>query len=333
MKALQLLQTGSLSGISIQQIPLGPVGDEEVLVKIESMSLNYRDYGFIMGTYSLVGELPLTLGSDAAGVVEKVGGHVTLFKPGDKVLSLLRQNWYGGTLNAQKAAAQLGGSVPGVFSEYYVFNQNSLVHAPASLTEVEASTLPTAGLTAWRVLTQSGILPGQSVLIQGTGSVSLFALQIAAKMGFRTIATTGKEENEILLTKLGANHIINYRTHIAWEKEVIKISNGGVDLVIDVAGGNSLAQSIDALGFNGRVAIIGFLNGSLSSINLIPLIRKDASLLAYTTGSREDLEGFVRWLNINPIQPIISGTYTDFNQAFQSFEKRQTPGKIVVTWD
>lgn len=332
MKALQLIKIGSLSGIAVNDVPMASMGEDDVLVRIQSMSLNYRDYGFIMGSYSLVGELPFTLGSDASGIVEKVGSRVTLFKNGDRVISLLRQNWYGGPLTVQKAAAQLGGSVAGVFSEYYVFNQNSLVLAPSTLNEEEASTLSTAALTAWRVLTQSGLQPGQTVLIQGTGSVSLFALQMATRMGFHTMVTTGKEENEVLLKNLGANHIVNYKRYSDWEKQVMKISQG-VDLVIDVAGGKSLSQSIDALAFNGCVAIIGFLDSAISSINLVTLIRKNARMLAYTTGSKDDLENLVRWLNVFPIKPVISGVYRDFHLAFQEFESRKAAGKIVVTWN
>jgi NADPH:quinone reductase-like Zn-dependent oxidoreductase len=332
MKALQLIKTGSLSGIQLNELKNPVPGDFDVLVKIKSMSLNYRDYALITGAYPLAKPLPLTLGSDAAGVVEKIGRNVTQFKPGDHVISLLRQRWHGGPLNAHKAGAQLGGSVDGVFSEWYSFQEASLVHAPTNMNFHEASTLPTAALTACRVLTQPELLPGQRIVIQGTGSVSLFALQMASRMGFEIFATTGTKENELLLKQMGAHHVINYKKYPAWEKEILAIASDGVDLVIDVAGGDSLQQSIDAAALNGKVAVVGFLNNTLAHINLVTLIRKNISLKAFTTGSREDLENLVQWLNVNSITPVIAGIYQNFYTAFREFEKRGAPGKIVVDW-
>lgn len=331
MKALQLTKVGSLDGIHWTDVEEPGMGESDVLVRIEATSLNYRDYGFITGAYSLIHPLPITLGSDAAGVVIKVGAKVRNFKAGDRVISLLRQNWYGGKLTRAKAADQLGGTVPGVFSEFYSFPEASLVKAPHTITMEESATLPTAGLAAFRVLVESGIVPGQTVLVQGTGSVSLFALQIGASMGFRMIATTGSSGNEELLRQLGAHEVLNYKEHKAWGAELNKRTNGmGFDLVIDVAGGQSLEQSIEAVALNGEVAVIGFLDSSQATINLVTLIRKNAALKAYTTGSRDRLHDFVQWLDVNPIKPVIGGLYFDYYEAFRAFEQRAKPGKVVV---
>jgi NADPH:quinone reductase-like Zn-dependent oxidoreductase len=264
-------------------------------------------------------------------VVVKTGAKVRTFKAGDRVISLLRQNWQGGKLNRTKAADQLGGTVAGVFSEYYSFPETGLVKAPANLTMEESATLPTAGLTAFRVLVESGIVPGQTVLVQGTGAVSLFALQIGAKMGFRMIATTGNAANDEFLRQLGAHEVLNYREQRAWGAEANKLTNGmGVDLVMDVAGGQSLEQSIDAVALNGEVAVIGFLESSQATINLVTLIRKNAALKAYTTGSSDRLKDFVQWLEVNPIKPVVGGIYSNYHESFQAFEERARPGKIVV---
>lgn len=331
MKALRLHAVGTFDGIRWEEVADPIVGEFDVLVKIHATSLNYRDYGFITGAYSLVRELPFILGSDGAGVVVQVGPKVTRYKPGDRVISLLRQNWYGGKLNSTKAARQLGGTVDGVFAELAVFHESSVVSAPSHLSFEEAATLSTAGLTAFRILTQSGVTPGQSVLIQGTGSVSLFAIQIASKMGFQIFATTGQSNNERLLKELGAHSVINYKVFPQWQKEINRLTeNKGVDLVIDVAGGASIQQSLEAVAINGEVAVVGFLSGTQSTIDLVTMIRKNVRLSGYTTGSKDDLQQFVQWLDVNPIHPIIASVYEDYKEAFLDFEKREKPGKLVV---
>lgn len=332
MKALRLNKVGTLEGIAWEDVPDPIVGEYDVLVKIKAASLNYRDYGFITGAYSLVKPLPIVLGSDGAGVVECVGARVTRFKPGDRVISLLRQNWGEGKLTSEKAAAQLGGTVDGVFSEYYSFQEESLLKAPSFMTFEEAATLPTAGLTAFRVLIESGLENGQKVLVQGTGAVSLFALQIAVKMGFQVIATTGNEKNETLLKSLGAHEVINYKKHPQWQKEATRLTSGrGVDLIVDVAGGESIAQSLEAVALNGEIAVIGFLNGTQSTIDLVTMIRKNVRLSGYTTGSKASLWQFVQWLEENRIHPVLSGIHNNFDDAFRGFEKRDPPGKIAVS--
>ena len=226
MKALRLHQTGNLSGTLLDEIAKPVPGDHDILVKIKATSLNYRDYAFITGRYPVVKELPLVLGSDAAGIVEKIGKHVTRFKPGDRVISLLRQRWHSGKFNAYKAALQLAASVDGIFSEYYVFHELSAVKVNDELSFEELATLPTAGLTAFRILTESSVTAGDTVLIQGTGGVSLFALQIAKKIGLRTIVTTSAKNNEELIRQLGADEIINYREHPKWHEIVLAKTNG-----------------------------------------------------------------------------------------------------------
>jgi NADPH:quinone reductase-like Zn-dependent oxidoreductase len=332
MKALQLTTPGSLQGIEWKETPTPAIGDYDVLVRIKATAINYRDYAFITGRYPLVKPLPVILGSDAVGIVEHIGSKVTRFTPGDTVISLLRQRWYGGKFDAYKASLQLGASVDGVFSEYTSFHEQSLAKAPTTLSLEEAATVPTAGLTAFRVLTQSGIQPGDSILIQGTGGVSLYALQLAKRMGFQTIVTTGKTENEEFLKQLGADKIINYKTTPDWYKQVLDLTQGrGVDLVIDVAGGTSVQQSILATAINGQVALIGFLEDTQTSIDLVSVIRRNITLRAYTTGSREDLEQFVKFLEVNPVRPVIAGIYHDYMTAFKVFEGNKTPGKIIVT--
>ncbi|HEY9006799.1 zinc-dependent alcohol dehydrogenase family protein [Ohtaekwangia sp.] len=331
MKALQLTIPGTLRGIEWKETPTPVIGDYDVLVRIHATSLNYRDYAFITGRYPLVKPLPVILGSDAAGMVERVGKLVTRFAPGDRVVSLLRQRWQGGKFDAFKASQQLGATVDGVFSEYYAFHEQSIAKAPTTLTMEEAATITTAGLTAFRVLTQSGVQPGDTVLIQGTGSVSLYALQLSQHIGLRTIVTTGRQENEEFLKQLGAHHVINYKEHPEWSKPVLDITQGrGVDLVMDVAGGSSVQQSIHAAAVGGHIALIGFLDDTRTSIDLVSVIRRNITLQAYTTGSREDLEQFVKFLEIYPVRPFIAGVYTDYATAFAMFENNKTPGKIIV---
>lgn len=331
MKALQLHEVGSLEGLQWNEIQDPEVGEHDVLVKIKATSLNYRDYGFITGAYPIMRKLPIVLGSDAAGVVERVGDKVTQFAPGDKVISLLRQDWSAGRFTPAKAARQLGGTVPGVFSEWYSFTENSLVKAPTTLTLEEAATLPTAGLVAFRALTQSGLVSGQRVLIQGTGGVSLFALQLAVGMGLEVWITSSNSEKEEMLRVMGAHHVINYRNTPQWDEEILKQTAGqGVDLVMEVVGGKDIQKSVNAVALGGTIAIVGFLNGSEANVNLIKLILKNIQLKGFTTGSREDLQDLVRWLETNPVKPVIGGVYSDYFEGFKAFENRSIPGKVIV---
>jgi NADPH:quinone reductase-like Zn-dependent oxidoreductase len=284
-----------------------------------------------MGRYPLTRPVPVILGSDAAGIVEKTGSKVSRFAAGDNVISLLRQRWYGGNFNSHKASLQLGATVDGVFSEFYCFNELSLVKAPQSLSYEEASTLPTAGLTAHRILTQAGINPGDTVVIQGTGGVSLFALQLSKYFGFQTIATTGNKNNESLLRHLGAGAVINYKENPDWHKEVLALTKGaGADLILDVVGGTSVQKSVEAAAVNGQVALVGFLEDTTSTIDLVSVIRRNINLKAYTTGSAEDLEQFVKFMNTTTMKPVIAGVYSDYPTAFNIFSAQRTPGKIIV---
>jgi NADPH:quinone reductase-like Zn-dependent oxidoreductase len=274
---------------------------------------------------------PLVLGSDAAGVVESVGKNVTRFRPGERVISLLRQRWYGGKFDAYKAEVQLAASVDGVFSDYVVFNELSAVKASDVLSFEELATLPTAGLTAFRILTQSSLLPGDTVLIQGTGGVSIFALQIARSIGLRTIVVTSSTENEAFVRKLGADEVINYKEHPEWQEQVLKLTNTrGVDLTIDVVGGNSVQRSINATAVNGQVALVGFLEDTSAKVDLVSVIRRNINLKAYTTGSREDLEQLVKFIESSKFKPVIAAAYTDYLKAFSTFESKRSPGKVVV---
>jgi len=331
MKALRLHKPGNLDGISIDEISKPEPGDHDILVKIKATSLNFRDYAFITGKYPLVKDLPVVLGSDAAGIVEKVGKYVTRFKVGDRAISLLRQRWYSGKFDDYKAAVQLAASVDGVFSDFYVFHELSAVKVNDTLTFEELATLPTAGLTAFRILTESSLTPGDTVLIQGTGGVSLFALQIAKRIGLRTIVTTSTKSNEDLIRHLGADEVINYRDNVNWHEVALEKTNGkGVDLTIDVVGGPSVQHSINATAVNGQVALIGFLEDTSATIDLVSVIRRNINLKAFTTGSREGLEQFVKFVEVNQLKPVISGVYTDYHQAFSLFQSRKVPGKLIV---
>ena len=310
----------------------------EVLVRVRAVSLNQRDLLVLRGQYGaggggdMNGHVPL---SDGAGEVIAVGPDVNRFKVGDRVAGTFFTQWTDGKRTAQVAAsARGGGGVDGMLSEVIVAHQDTLVRVPDHLSFEEAATLPCAGVTAYRALfVEGGLKAGDFVLLEGTGGVSSFGLQFAAAAGARPIITSSSDEKLAQARKLGAFGTVNYRTNTEWQREVRKLTgNAGVDHVLEVGGRDTLPKALEALGFEGHIAIIGGLSGFGGDIAPGRLMTSGASVTGIYVGSRADFEAMNRFIAQHKIRPVVDRVFS-FEQAAEAYEFMDNGsymGKIVI---
>ncbi|WP_454731666.1 MULTISPECIES: zinc-dependent alcohol dehydrogenase family protein [Cupriavidus] len=333
MKAWQLKDFG-LNNLVLGETETPRPKAGELLVKVGAVSLNFRDKAIVDGIYEphLVPRDLIPV-SDAAGTVVAVGEGVTRFQVGDRVNSHLYSRWLDGAPGPDEPAYCVGSPLPGGLAEYMIIHEQGAVRAPGSMSDEEASTLPIAALTAWYSLVDFGqIQSGQSVLVQGTGGVSIFAVQMARAMGAKVIATSSRDENLQAAMELGASAGINYRRTPNWETEVLALTDGkGVDLTLDVAGGEGINQSVAATKAAGRIAQIGFLAGQTTQLNLMPLIFRQTTLRGIAVAPRSSFDRMNPFLDEHRIRPVIDHVYP-FGQAREAFEHlaRGPFGKVVI---
>jgi NADPH:quinone reductase-like Zn-dependent oxidoreductase len=305
-----------------------------LLVRVGAVSLNFRDKAIVDGIYEphLVPK-PLIPVSDAAGTVVATGSGVTRFRVGDRVNSHLYSRWIDGAPGPNEPAYCFGSPLPGGLAEYMIIHEDSAVRAPDGMSDEEASTLPIAALTAWYSLVDFGQLAsGQTVLVQGTGGVSIFALQIATALGAEVIVTSSSDRNLAAVKELGAHAGVNYRTTPDWAAEVLKQTDGnGVDLLLDVVGGDGINQSVAATKAAGRIAQIGFLTGQTSALNLMPVIFRQTTLRGIAVAPRTAFDRMNVYLQEKKIRPVIDRVY-DFDEARDAYAHlaKGAFGKIVV---
>lgn len=313
----------------------------QVLVKIHATSLNYRDLmvvkGFYPPPYASGGLIPV---SDGAGEVVEVGEDVTDFKVGDRVCGTFHQKWTDGAAQKEYLTETLGGSVQGVLAQYRAFDQTGVIKFPSFLSYEEASTLPCAALTAWNALAHNGtqaIGPDQTVLILGTGGVSIFGIQFAAAAGARVIVTSSSDEKLEKARSLGATDFINYSKNPNWEEKVLELTGGkGVDHVIEVGGSGTLPRSIKSARVGGQVHMIGVLTQNDSSVDIGPLLLFGAiTVRGLLVGSRAMFESMNKAIDHNKIHPVIDKVF-EFDQAQEAYkylESQKHVGKIVIRVD
>lgn len=312
--------------------------DHDVLVDVKACSLNYRDLMVAKGLYGgKGGEYPPFIAlSDMAGIVRAVGSKVSDFQPGDTVLNAPFRHWPAGTLRASWARTFVGGNgVDGVLAEQIVYPVDALVKVPAHLTVAEASTFTVAGLTAWAaVVTHGRVRPGEWVLLQGTGGVSIFAAQIAHAMGARTVMTTSSDEKAALVKRdYGVTATVNYRDK-EWTKKVKEITGGaGVDVVVDVVGGETLSQSLQICSYGARVAVIGVLSGAETTLRLRDMLSHQVQLRGTFMESTEELRAFIRAVEFLKLKPVVDRTFSfaQAQDAYRLLESQQHVGKVVIT--
>lgn len=336
LQAYRLLNEFGIDHLKLIEDRLPALSPGEVLVKMRAASLNYRDLLVVKGLYNpklnlSAGIIPL---SDGAGEIVEAGKDVARFKKGDRVAGIFMQTWWDGECDAAKTKSALGGAIDGVLTTYKVFHESGLVKLPDHLSFEEGSTLPCAAVTAWHALIGGGKLkPGDTVLLQGTGGVSIFALQFAKMCGATVIITSSSDQKLARAKELGADHLINYKNEPEWSKQVLELTSGrGVDLVVEVGGAGTLAQSLQATRIAGKVALIGVLSGG-GEINPMPILMKNIRVQGIYVGSRAMCEAMCKAISASKLHPIIDRTFafSQVKEAFTCMESASHFGKIAIT--
>ncbi|WJM84151.1 NAD(P)-dependent alcohol dehydrogenase [Dickeya chrysanthemi] len=329
MKIYRLQKIGSIDGLALCEEPTPQPGPGEVLVNIKATSLNFRDLMIINGWSPFPLEEGLVPLSDAAGVIEAIGSGVTRFAVGDRVASNFMPGWHAGAF--RKFVPEYGSQIDGWMAEYRVVDQNELVAIPDTISFEDAATLPCAAVTGWNAV--AGVGPQHRVLTQGTGGVSLFALQFAKACGAQVIATTSSAEKAERLRALGADHVINYAENPNWGEQAKAFTGGrGVDRVVEVGGPGTFAQSLKAVALSGQVSMVGVLSqGEMPSY--LDMFLTFARFQTITAGNRQDLEDVIAAVSQNRIRPVIDSrfTFAESKAAFEHFAKRNVFGKVVIT--
>lgn len=330
------LTSFSIDAIKASKRTTPTLGPLDVLVRMKAASLNYRDILVSMGVYNKSIPLPRIPLSDGAGEVIETGSAVTRFKVGDRVSPNFFSDWLAGPINQTVKSSDLGGTIDGILREYAVFNERSIVRIPEHLSFEEAATLPCAAVTAWNGLMENGrVRAGETVLVMGTGGVSIFAMQLALLSGAEVIATTSSEEKMERLKKMGAAHVINYKKTPDWEKEVIKYTCGrGVDHVVEIGGAGTLAKSAVSVKLGGHISVIGVLADPKQKTDWeISILMKAVKLQGVFVGSVEMYERLNAAIALHKLKPVIDKTFkaSDIVEALKYQQSGAHFGKIVIT--
>ncbi|MEE9373699.1 MAG: NAD(P)-dependent alcohol dehydrogenase [Saprospiraceae bacterium] len=333
MKSLIVKSPGGLENLIITNKESKSPKENEVKIRWHATSLNYHDYLVGLGAIPVLnGRIPM---SDGAGEIIEIGSEVHKWKTGDKAMSMFFPGWVEGKPELTKLVGVSGETIDGYLVEESCIEADSITAIPNDYSYAEAATLPCAGLTAWNGLVDTGLLkPGQTVLIEGSGGMSIFGLQFAKASGARIIATTSSESKAERLRSMGCDLVFNYKEDPRWGKSIYK-ATGGVDLVLDVGGGSTMKQSIEALKIGGTVVAIGILSGGRKGELTFPkLFFKFINMHGIAVGSRMMQEQMVKAININGIKPIIDKVFSfdQLSDAFRYQESGQHFGKIVLEY-
>ncbi len=334
MRAWQIPSFG-VDSLEFVERPMPSPDPGEVLVKVRAISFNYRDLLMVKGLYNPKLKLPRVPCSDGAGEVEAVGEGVTAWKPGDRVAGIFMQNWLDGPLTPAKARGALGGDIDGTLAEYIVLKQTGLVAIPEHLSFQEAATLPCAAVTAWNALAAGNLKPGSTVLIQGTGGVSIFALQLARLSGARVLGISSHQEKLERASSLGLNAGLNYLDQPDWERWALDQSGGhGVDLVVEVGGLDTLPRSLKAIRIGGVIAQVGVLSSPAvpEPLPIASILHKQARIQGIYVGSRKDFEDLNQAVSLARLRPVGENFHwSQAREALAHMEEGGHFGKIVLT--
>jgi NADPH:quinone reductase-like Zn-dependent oxidoreductase len=334
MKAFVVQQEFGVDNLALIDRPDSKPGPGQVLIKLHAFSLNYRDLLVVTGRYDPQMPRPRIPLSDGAGEVAAIGEGVSRVRVGDRVAGIFMQTWLEGPYTSGKAEAALGGAIDGLLAEYAVLHEDGVVPVPAHLSYAEAATLPCAAVTAWNALmTEEPVKAGDSVLVQGTGGVAMFALQFARAGGARVIAISSSDDKLQRLRALGVLDSVNYRSTPDWDRRVRELTDGvGVDHVVEVGGAGTLNRSLGAVRAAGRISMIGVLTGRSAEINTAAILRNAVHIRGIYVGSRAMFEAMNRAISLHTLHPIIDRVFPfqEIRQALHYMESGAHLGKIVV---
>src|SRR5215469_6744125 len=319
MKAYKIFESGEpkLRAVELPELKAGP---GQIVVRVRAASLNYRDIMVLTGRYGEM-RLPIVPLSDGAGEIVAVGQGVTRWKPGDRVAGLFFQGWHTGPFRREMGHTALGGEVDGMLAESVMLAESGVIAIPPHMSYAEAATLPCAGLTAWHALVTAGnISADQTVLLLGTGGVSIFALQFAKMHGARVIITSSSDEKLARAKTLGADETINYRSTPDWEKAVYRLTGkAGADHVVEVGGQHTLVKSLASLAIGGQVHIVGGVSGFTTELPLFAVLGRTAVIRGIRVGSSEMFEAMNRALTLHRTKPVIDRVF-DFHDAWEAYQ-------------
>ena len=332
MRTWEIQGAYGLENLRMVDRPDPEPGPGQIVVAMKAASLNYRDLTTIRG--ALVHPLPLIPFSDGAGEVLAIGEGVTRVRPGDRICPMFFQSWLSGPVTVEARAGALGGPLPGVLQDRMLLDAEGVSRVPDHLSWAEASTLPCAALTAWRAIAfEAPVGPGDVVLVQGTGGVSMLALQFAKARGAKVVVTSSSDAKLERAKALGADMVINYRTTPAWGAKARELTGGkGVDVVIEVGGEGTFNESLDAARVGGAVVVIGVLGGVTPQVSVRTIFSKNLRILGISVGSREQFEDMCAHIGRWKLQPVVDQTFgfDDLQKALRLMEAGGHFGKIVL---
>jgi NADPH:quinone reductase-like Zn-dependent oxidoreductase len=333
MRAYKLPQATGIDALTTIELPVPKPAHRQVLVKVAACSLNFRDLAIVLGRYRVPVKPDLIPLSDGAGEVVEVGPDVARVKVGDRVASCFFQRWPGGLPAGDTQSSALGGSLDGMLAEYVLLEEEGVVKLPSHLSYQEGACLPCAGVTAWNALVEHGrIISGDTILVQGTGGVSMFALQFARLAGASVIATSSSDDKLVRAKALGATHTINYKTTPDWDKAALDLTGGrGVDQVVEVGGAGTMAKSLGAIRSGGKVSMIGVLSGA-ADLNPMLIMGKRANVQGISVGSTQMFEAMNRAITAGALKPVVDKVFAfdAVREAFRHLQSAQHFGKIVI---
>lgn len=337
MRAIEIGEAFGLDGLRLVERPDPEPGPGQIRVRMAAASLNYRDLLMVEGRYNPRQPLPLVPCSDGVGRVDAVGPGVERVGEGDRVATIFAQGWLGGPLDRAAARTTLGGPLPGVLADRVVLSAEGVVPVPEHLTDVEAACLPCAGVTAWNALGHGGGLrPGDTVVLQGTGGVSILALQLARLAGARVLITSSSAEKLARARELGAEVGVRYDEQPDWSRAVRDwTGKRGADLVVEVGGAGTLQQSIDSVAFDGRIALIGVLAGNRSELDITRLFMQRVRVQGIFVGSRADFEALHRAVAAARLRPVVDRVVPleRTREALEALKSGAHFGKIAIGFD
>ena len=335
MKAWEIVSAGGVDALELNERPTPVPAHGDVLIRVRASSINYRDLSTIEDPEPRRINYPTVPNSDCAGEIVALGAGVSSFCVGDRVMGCFFRDWDSGSISTEIMASALGGAVDGVLAEEVILPAHGVVRIPAHLSFEEAATLPCAGLTAWNALFGgAAVKPGETILLLGTGGVSVFAQQFANIAGLKSIVTSSSDQKLLRIADMGASGTINYRQNPDWEQRVLELTNGqGVDRVVEVGGPGTLQKSISAVRVGGHIALIGILSGAAGQIIPTDIMRKSLNVRGIYVGSRQMFEDMNQAIEIHKLKPVVDQVFA-FQEARDAYHHMRNAGhfgKIVIS--